>query len=108
MAMKTYSELVSEFEKLKKDIESARDLEARLIAEKVLSILRENGIDIQKIFGVNILDSNLKKKNSVQPKYWNPETGATWSGRGKRPRWLVGQDLAKFRIPASPPDDGEA
>ncbi|SRR5690554_5533411 len=24
----------------------------------------------------------------VPPKYRNPETGATWSGRGKPPRWV--------------------
>ena len=24
----------------------------------------------------------------VPPKYRNPETGATWSGRGKPPRWI--------------------
>ena len=24
----------------------------------------------------------------VPPKYRNPETGATWSGRGKAPRWI--------------------
>ncbi|WP_080424037.1 H-NS family nucleoid-associated regulatory protein [Burkholderia ubonensis] len=21
-------------------------------------------------------------------RYWNPHTGATWSGRGRRPKWL--------------------
>jgi DNA-binding protein H-NS len=25
----------------------------------------------------------------VLPKYRNPQTSETWSGRGKRPRWLV-------------------
>lgn len=27
-------------------------------------------------------------KRSVPPKYKNPQTGATWSGRGKAPRWI--------------------
>lgn len=27
-------------------------------------------------------------KRSVPPKYKNPETGATWTGRGKAPRWI--------------------
>lgn len=27
-------------------------------------------------------------RNPVPPKYRNPETGATWSGRGKAPRWV--------------------
>src|SRR5690554_274298 len=27
-------------------------------------------------------------RTPVPPKYRNPETGATWSGRGKPPRWI--------------------
>lgn len=29
-----------------------------------------------------------KKKAAIPPKYRNPETGATWAGRGKHPAWL--------------------
>lgn len=28
-------------------------------------------------------------KRTVPPKYKNPQTGATWTGRGKAPRWIV-------------------
>lgn len=39
----------------------------------------------------------------VLPKYRNPQTAETWSGRGKRPRWLVaamksGHKIEEFRI----------
>jgi DNA-binding protein H-NS len=39
----------------------------------------------------------------VLPKYRDPETSETWSGRGKRPRWLVaavksGRKIEEFRI----------
>jgi DNA-binding protein H-NS len=39
----------------------------------------------------------------VLPKYRNPQTFETWSGRGKRPRWLVaamksGHKIEEFRI----------
>ncbi|WP_397476174.1 H-NS family nucleoid-associated regulatory protein [Pusillimonas sp.] len=27
-------------------------------------------------------------KRTVPPKYKNPQTGATWTGRGKAPRWV--------------------
>ncbi len=29
-----------------------------------------------------------RKAASPKPKYRNPETGETWSGRGQTPRWL--------------------
>lgn len=28
-------------------------------------------------------------KRTVPPKYRNPETGDTWTGRGKAPRWIT-------------------
>lgn len=33
-------------------------------------------------------------RNPVPPKYRNPETGATWSGRGKPPRWVSEAEAA--------------
>lgn len=40
----------------------------------------------------------------VLPKYRNPSTSETWSGRGRQPRWLVtaieaGRKADDFRIP---------
>ncbi|HUH86707.1 MAG TPA: H-NS histone family protein [Pusillimonas sp.] len=32
--------------------------------------------------------ANTTPKRTVPPKYRNPETGATWTGRGKAPRWV--------------------
>lgn len=29
------------------------------------------------------------KRTPVPPKYKHPETGATWTGRGKPPRWIT-------------------
>jgi len=44
-----------------------------------------------------------RKYPRVLPKYRNPQTSETWSGRGKRPRWLVaamksGRRIEDFRI----------
>lgn len=44
-----------------------------------------------------------RKYPRVLPKYRNPQTSETWSGRGKRPRWLVaamksGKRIEEFRI----------
>lgn len=32
------------------------------------------------------------------PRYRNPATGQTWSGRGRAPRWIEGQDRRKFAL----------
>lgn len=35
-----------------------------------------------------------RKAAVVEPRYRNPETGATWTGRGRRPRWVVEAEAA--------------
>ncbi|WP_277627389.1 H-NS family nucleoid-associated regulatory protein [Burkholderia stabilis] len=55
------------------------------------------------------LGSSLLKNEDVMsscgklfvPLYWNPETGATWSGRGRRPLWMKGRNPGEFRIKSS-------
>jgi DNA-binding protein H-NS len=49
-----------------------------------------------------------RKYPRVLPKYRNPHTSETWSGRGKRPRWLVaavksGRKIEEFRISDAAP-----
>jgi DNA-binding protein H-NS len=39
-----------------------------------------------------------KGKGSVAAQFKNPETGETWTGRGRAPRWLVGKDREAYRI----------
>lgn len=36
-------------------------------------------------------------------KYYDPVTGNKWSGKGRRPRWLVGKRLADYAIGAPQP-----
>ncbi|CCD84522.1 putative histone-like nucleoid-structuring protein H-NS family [Bradyrhizobium sp. ORS 285] len=47
-----------------------------------------------------------RKYPRVLPKYRNPQTSETWSGRGKQPRWLVaaiktGRRIEEFAINGS-------
>jgi DNA-binding protein H-NS len=54
-----------------------------------------------------------RKYPRVSPKYCNPTAPTeTWSGRGKRPRWLVaalqsGHKLEEFRIDSTENEPGE-
>ncbi|MET4275833.1 MULTISPECIES: H-NS histone family protein [unclassified Bradyrhizobium] len=53
--------------------------------------------------GVSPTTKARRKYPRVLPKYRNPQTSETWSGRGKRPRWLVaamksGRRIEDFRI----------
>jgi DNA-binding protein H-NS len=39
-----------------------------------------------------------KPGNKIAAKYRDPASGATWSGRGKTPRWINGADRSQYAI----------
>ena len=39
-----------------------------------------------------------KPGNKVAAKYRDPQSGATWSGRGKTPRWINGANRSQYAI----------
>jgi DNA-binding protein H-NS len=39
-----------------------------------------------------------KLGNKIAAKYRDPASGATWSGRGKTPRWINGADRSQYAI----------
>jgi DNA-binding protein H-NS len=73
--------------------------------EKQLAVLN-GGTDIISQSGASRSLQNGKERRKyprVLPKYRNPQTSETWSGRGKRPLWLVaamksGHKIEEFRI----------
>lgn len=53
-------------------------------------------------------DRPRRRYPAVLPKYRNPQTSETWSGRGKRPRWLIaamksGHKIEEFKIDKAAP-----
>jgi DNA-binding protein H-NS len=86
------------------------DLQAQ--AEQVRREERQQAIDMAKtmISTYDItardlgLDKAVKSKTGpkpgqkVVPKYRDPQSGATWSGRGKTPKWINGADRSQYAI----------
>lgn len=42
------------------------------------------------------------KRQKVPAMYYDPDNGNTWSGRGKRPKWLEGKNLDDYLIRETP------
>src|SRR6185295_17232474 len=81
---------LEELNALSRDIES--EIEARRAAEKerVLSQLRELAASLGMSLEELLKEERKKGHAPVQAKYRNPEDPSqTWSGRGKRPLWVV-------------------
>ncbi|CAB5722617.1 H-NS histone family [Delftia tsuruhatensis] len=57
------------------------------------TLIRHYGLTQSDVF------PSIKGKHSVgEPRFRNPETGATWTGRGKPPKWIEGKDRAAFAL----------
>ncbi|RQT71093.1 H-NS histone family protein [Burkholderia cepacia] len=94
--MRTYIEITQIIRELQQELSLIRENEAQKITARVLDLLNESGVDVEKMLKFQRVGRRAGEK--IQPKFWNPETGETWAGRGKTPKWLVGKDIEKFRI----------
>lgn len=84
-------------ESLDQQIQQARREELAGAVSQVRALVAEFGLTAQDVFPSGRARS-ASSGSKVAPKYRNPATGQTWTGRGKPPRWIQGQDREKFAI----------
>jgi DNA-binding protein H-NS len=94
--MASYKDLQSQIEKLQKQAEQARDKEVATVVAQIRALMADYGIQGSDL-GLSV---KRKRKSGVPtvPKFQNPQTGETWTGRGRAPKWIEGKDRAKFAI----------
>lgn len=94
--MTTVAQLLAQKAALEAQIDAARKAENADAIAKVKALIAEHGLTLQDIFGG--AKRGRKASGSVAAKYRDPATGATWTGRGKAPKWIDGKDRAQFAI----------
>ena len=96
----TYKDLLQQREALEKAIADARNREVSDAVGKVRALVAEYGLTAQDVFpsGRAPKAAGTKATVKVAPKYRDPATGQTWTGRGKAPKWIEGKDRAAFAI----------
>ena len=94
--MTTVAQLLAQKAALEAQIDAARKAENSEAIAKVKALIAEHGLTQQDIFGG--AKRGRKASGSVAAKYRDPATGATWTGRGKAPKWIEGQDRSLFAI----------
>ena len=94
--MASYKDLQSQIEKLQKQAEQARDKEVATVVAQIRTMMTDYGIQAADL-GIT---SKRKRKpgTPAAPKFQNPQTGETWTGRGRAPKWIDGKDRTKFAI----------
>ena len=74
--------------KLKSAIEQARIKESVALKEKMADLAATHGFSVDELFGGKL----GRKKSARVAKYANPDDKFdTWTGRGRKPFWLVGR-----------------
>ena len=94
--MSTYKDLLAQREQLDKQIKEAIQREKADGIAKAKIIIEEYDFTASDLFSRKAGVRNASGK--VAPKYRNPETGETWTGRGKAPKWIEGRDRSNYLI----------
>jgi len=92
----TYKELLAQKAKLEEQVEAARQAEVGAAIQQVRQIIAEYGLTAEDLG----LATKAKKRKGgvVAPKYQDPKTGQTWTGRGRAPAWIAGKNYERFLI----------
>ncbi|AYD63810.1 MULTISPECIES: H-NS histone family protein [Achromobacter] len=114
MARETYAALQAKIEKeinkLQKKAEVLQTKRRKPVITSIITSMREYDITPEEIIAAygsgkpaRVAPGGRRKagaaarpataaKRAVAPKYRHPQTGETWSGRGKAPRWLAAEE----------------
>ena len=97
----SYKELLKQREALEQQISEARRRELSDAVAQVRQLVAEYGLTAQDIFPAGKLSDKARSSTAgskVAPKYRDPATGQTWTGRGKAPKWIQNENREKFAI----------
>jgi len=112
MARTSYSaeqqRIEREIARLQKRAEALQQKKRAPAIIQIVRTMREFGItpnDVAAAFGKGSRTKKLAAKNTktttakktIAPKYQDPASGKTWTGRGKPPRWLADAERAGAR-----------
>ena len=94
-----YLDLLAQKAELDKAIADAQGAESAEAIETCRELIERFNLTPGDLFGKVKKPHALKgqKRGPAEPKYRHPDTGATWTGRGKPPHWL-GKDRDAFLI----------
>lgn len=85
----TYRQVKDRIEELEREAEALRRHEARAIIADIRRKIREYCLTPEQLFGPDLSDL---------VRYRDPQTGKTWNGFGRPPKWIQGKDRALYRV----------
>ena len=118
--METYKAVMAQIEKLKGKAEQLRRAEIKGVVDRIREAMAHYGLTAEdlRLSGKTSSSPTAAKKGAKKigkkagklkaaakpgaPKYRDPASGKTWTGRGKPPNWIVGvSDRSGYLIAGS-------
>lgn len=101
---KSLSDLIAEKDALERQIRAAQESAKLTAIASVHRLMLEHGLTLTDLQSKPNRASAHQAKKKVAPKFCDPSSGATWSGRGLKPKWLVaalqnGGKIEDFAVP---------
>lgn len=95
----SYQDLLKQREALEQQINEAKRREMAVALAQVRELVAAFDLTQQDVFPVGRAARATGATGAkVAPKYRDPATGQTWTGRGKPPKWIQNQDREQFAI----------
>ena len=85
--MATYKEIKNKIAQLEKEAEALRKAELLAVITEIKAKMAEYGIT-GKDLGV-IKNKTRKQSGKTRPARYRNKEGQTWSGRGRKPKWVI-------------------
>ena len=85
-------QLEKQIQKLQRKMRTLHTRQRRPVINSIIKSMQEYGITPEEI--TQAFERRQKRgatTSSTPARFQNPETGETWTGRGKQPRWLVAE-----------------
>lgn len=100
--MESLTGLLRKQKELTTKIETLRKQQKKDALAQIAEIVEEYQITPEEILtAIGNPDKTTRKRGKVMPKYRDPDSGVTWTGRGKAPAWIAGKDRNAFLIISS-------
>lgn len=108
--MPTYVELIAQIEALQKQAEEVRQAEIAGVIAEIKQKIQDYDLNAADLGFASVAPmksdnvSRSDKRAAVKPKYRDPASGKTWTGRGVMPKWMkaavdAGRSRDEFLIP---------
>jgi DNA-binding protein H-NS len=90
------------------EIQIKRDEKKKALLEQFHQMLTSEGLTLDDVIGTK--RRRQRRRGTAPVKYRDPETGKTWSGRGRKPVWFAeklnaGRTLEDFAVTSPPPEE---